>query len=208
MSVSALITHANKGGERSLRKLEMRLLDAGVTVTRTDDNLVRYHNKVLIVDRNLLLVLSCNFTHLDLDHSRGFGIVTRKKKLVPGCAQATCRRQRPRSYHAGLDSFVVSPANARKQLVGLIQRAKKELLIYDPKIADVGMLRALTERVKHGVDVRIVGTVGRGSHNLNVRPLSGLRLPCPSNRPRPSGGISWVVRACGRPSWIRGARFV
>ena len=176
VSVSALITHANQGGERSLRKLEMRLLDAGVTVTRTDDNLVRYHNKVLILDRNLLLVLSCNFTHLDLDHSRGFGIVTRKKKLVQEALKLLAADNDRVPYHAGLDSFVVSPANARKQLVGLIQRAKKELLIYDPKIADVGMLRALKERAKHGVDVRIIGTVGRGSHNLNVRPLSGLRL--------------------------------
>ena len=30
VSVSALITYTNHGGEKSLRKLEMRLLDAGV----------------------------------------------------------------------------------------------------------------------------------------------------------------------------------
>jgi cardiolipin synthase A/B len=45
VSVSALIAHANRGGEKSLRKLEMRLLEAGVTVSRTADDLLRYHRK-------------------------------------------------------------------------------------------------------------------------------------------------------------------
>src|SRR5258705_9257677 len=35
VSVTALIAYANRGGEKSLRKLEMRLLGEGVTVSRT-----------------------------------------------------------------------------------------------------------------------------------------------------------------------------
>ena len=88
VSVSALIAHANRGGEKSLRKLEMRLLEAGVNVSRTADDLPRYHDKLLIIDRRLLFVLSFNFTHLDIDHSRGFGIVTRKRNVRPGGAEA------------------------------------------------------------------------------------------------------------------------
>src|SRR5437588_12974634 len=68
------------------------------------------------------------------------------------------------------------PVNARKQLTSLIQRAKKELLIYDPKIADPAILRALSNRSQKGVDVRVIGTVGRKSHFLKVQPLAGLRL--------------------------------
>src|SRR5678815_4162251 len=49
VSVSALIAYANHGGEKSLRKLEMRLLEAGVTVSRTADDLARYHDKLLII---------------------------------------------------------------------------------------------------------------------------------------------------------------
>jgi hypothetical protein len=33
--VTALITFANRGGEQSLRKLEMRCLESGITVART-----------------------------------------------------------------------------------------------------------------------------------------------------------------------------
>ena len=176
VSVSALIAYANHGGGKSLRKLEMRLLEAGVTVSRTADDLVRYHDKLLIIDRRLLYVLSFNFTHLDIDHSRGFGIVTGKRKLVEEALKLLDADNDRTPYKAGLDTFVVSPVNARKQLLALIHRAQKELLIYDPKIADPEMLRALNERAKRGVDIRVIGAVGRRRHRLPVHPLSGFRL--------------------------------
>jgi phosphatidylserine/phosphatidylglycerophosphate/cardiolipin synthase-like enzyme len=176
VSVSALIAYTNHGGEKNLRKLEMRLLEAGVTVSRTAADLSRYHDKLLIIDRRLLFVLSFNFTHLDIDHSRGFGIVTRKSKLVQEALKLLAADNDRTSYEAGLNTFVVSPVNARKQLRALIHRAKKELLIYDPKIADDEMLRALHERAEKGVDVRVIGALGKKDRQLQVRPLGGFRL--------------------------------
>src|SRR5436309_11885141 len=51
VSVHALIAHTNRAGEQNLRKLELRLLAAGITVSRTADDLSRYHGKFMIVDR-------------------------------------------------------------------------------------------------------------------------------------------------------------
>ena len=174
--MSALIAYANRGGEKSLRKLEMRLLAAGVTVSRTASDLVRYHDKLLIIDRRTLYALSFNFTHLDIDHSRGFGIVTRKSELVREALKLLDADNARTPYEAGSNDFVVSPVNARKQLTSLIGRARKEILIYDPKVADPGILRALNARLQKGVKVRIIGAVGKKSHSMDVRPLSGLRL--------------------------------
>jgi len=176
IAVTALIAHANHGGEKGLRKLEMRLLEAGVTVSRTADDLVRYHDKLLIIDRRVLYVLSFNLTHLDVEHSRGFGIVTRQGKLVQEALRLVEADSARTEYKAGLDTFVVSPVNARKELLALIRRAKHELFIYDPKVADTEMLKALRERAQKGVDVRIIGTIGRKSPHLEVRPLGGFRL--------------------------------
>src|SRR5206468_3621536 len=67
--VHALITYTNRGGEKSLRSLELRLLGAGITVARTADNLARYHDKMMIIDRRELYVLAFNFTRLDIAHS-------------------------------------------------------------------------------------------------------------------------------------------
>ena len=66
-------------GVKGLRQLELRMLDAGVTVSRTAGDLVRYHGKMMIVDREELYVNGFNFTARDLA-SRSFGLVTRTHK--------------------------------------------------------------------------------------------------------------------------------
>jgi cardiolipin synthase len=176
VSVSALIAYTNRGGEINLRKLEMRLLEVGVAVSRTADDLVRYHDKLMIIDRRLLYVLSFNFTHLDIDHSRGFGIVTRNTKFVQEAVSLFEADTTRKPYAPTLDTFVVSPANARKVLAAYIRKAKKELLIYDPKIADTEMLRALSERAKSGVEIKVIGRVGKQCPGLEARKLARLRL--------------------------------
>lgn len=176
VSVSALIAYTNRGGEINLRKLEMRLLEVGVTVSRTADNLVRYHDKLIIIDRSILYVLSFNFTYLDIDHSRGFGIITDDAGLVKEAVKLFEADTTRIPYTPGREAFVVSPENARKQLTAFIHKAKKELLIYDPKIADTEMLRVLGERMKAGVEIKIIGRVGKRSSGLQVRDLANLRL--------------------------------
>jgi hypothetical protein len=56
-----------------------------------------------------------------------------------------------------------------------LKRAKKELLIYDPKISDKEMLRILQDRAKAGVKIRIIGKASRGSQ-FDVQKLGSSRL--------------------------------
>src|SRR5579872_2721378 len=116
VAVQALIAHTNRAGEESLRKLEMRLLAAGVTVTRTADDLVRYHSKFMVVDRKELYLLAFNLTYNDIEHSRSFGIITRRSVLVREAARLFEADVQRVPYEPGSESLVVSPANARKQL--------------------------------------------------------------------------------------------
>jgi cardiolipin synthase len=176
VDVHALIAYTNRGGEKHLRALEMRLLAAGAKVSRTADDLVRYHGKMIIIDRRELYLLSFNFTYLDIEHSRSFGLITTNRKVVQEAAnlfEADTTRQ---PYTPGLASFVVSPANARKELSAFIKGAKKQLLIYDPEISDPAMIRLLEERAKAGVEVRIIGRLSRAGANLTVKKLAQMRL--------------------------------
>jgi cardiolipin synthase len=176
VAVRALIAYTNRGGERHLRDLEMRLLAAGVTVARTADDLARYHGKMMIVDRVELFVLAFNFTSLDIEHSRSFGGVTRNAGLVREAIklfEADCHRQ---SYSAGSPNFVVSPVNAKRELETFIKAAKKELLIYDPHVGDRAMIRLLEERARAGVSVRIIGRLTYKSPLIGVQKLASLRL--------------------------------
>ena len=174
--VKALVAFANRGGEQQLRKLETRFLEAGVTVTRTSDDLVRYHAKMMIIDRQVLYVLSYNFTTLDIEHSRGFGIITRNKALVQEAVRLFEADTKRHPYTPQLGNFLVSPLNARKQLAEYISKARKELLIYDPKISDSQMVRLLMERQKAGVDVKILGRLGKKAGDLSARRLGTIRL--------------------------------
>ena len=174
--VRALIAHTNRGGEPGLRNLETRFLEAGITVGRTSSDLIRYHGKMMITDNRTLFLLSFNFVHLDIDHSRGFGIVARNNKLVQEATklfEADLSRQ---PYTAALNTLVISPSNARNQLSDFIKRAKKQLLIYDPQIADKQIMRLLEDRAKAGVEVRIIGATTARSSNLQVTPLTSMRL--------------------------------
>jgi cardiolipin synthase len=174
--VHALIAYTNRGGERNLRKLEMRLLAAGITVARTADDLARYHDKFLIVDRRELFLLSFNFTHLDIDRSRCFGLVTSNPKLVAEAVKLFEADTKRQPYVPGLASFVVSPLNARRQLAVFLRGARKELLIYDPEISDPAMLRLLDARAQAGVDIQVVGRMGQHRPGIAVRKLSTMRL--------------------------------
>ena len=175
VKVTVLIAYANRGGEQRLRKLESRCLAAGITVARTSDDLTRYHDKYIVIDRRVLYMLSFNFTHLDIDHSRGFGIVSTHAVWVREATRlfkADCTRTK---YVPKTETFVVSPENARSALETFLKRAKTQLLIYDVKISDKDMLRVLSERSKAGVEIKVIGSVA-GRTQLDVQKLAGARL--------------------------------
>jgi phosphatidylserine/phosphatidylglycerophosphate/cardiolipin synthase-like enzyme len=175
VKVNVLIAFSNRGGEEGLRKLELRCLTAGIIVARTANDLIRYHAKYILIDRRVLYMLSFNFTHLDIDHSRAFGIVTTHANWITEAEKlfrADCTRT---EYVPATETFVVSPANSRKVLGTFLKRAKKELLIYDPKISDKEMLNILQEQAKAGVEIKVIGSVD-GHAPFSVQKLSGTRL--------------------------------
>jgi phosphatidylserine/phosphatidylglycerophosphate/cardiolipin synthase-like enzyme len=154
----------------------MRLLGSGITVARTSDDLIRYHSKFMIIDRRELFVLGFNLTYLDISHSRSFGIVTRQAKIVHEAVKLFEADAGRRPYDATLDSFVVSPVNARRVLTEFIQKARKELLIYDPDVSDRAIVRLLQEKASAGVEIRIIGRLSPKRSNLAVHKMQQMRL--------------------------------
>ena len=173
--VRALIAHTNRGGEKSLRKLELTLLNAGVTVARTADDLPRYHGKMMIVD-DALHVYGFNYTKLDIEKSRSFGVVTRDKRLVKEAASLFEADSTRQPYNPGHDHLVVSPESSREILTSFIKKAKKQLLIYDAKVSDRLILRLLADRARNGVEIRMFGKLGKGASGIDARKLPDMRL--------------------------------
>ena len=88
VKVRVLVAHTNRGGENRLRKLEQRLLEAGVTVSRTGDDFVRYHGKFLVADDTLHL-FGFNFTS-SRHASRAAASAYPRETRAPSARHARC----------------------------------------------------------------------------------------------------------------------
>ena len=175
--VRALVANTNTGGNKSLRALELRLLEGGVTVARTDDDLVRYHGKIILIDRATLFVLGFNFTAADLA-SRSFGVRTKKPKIlrdVLGLLDADALRNQ---YTPTAPDLVISPDNSRVRLTQFLSKARKSLEIYDPGLTDDKMIALLKELAARGVTIRILGKLEKKwqGDDIDARPYPGKRL--------------------------------
>lgn len=172
--VHALVayTSSGQGGEQLLRKLEMRLLSDGISVARTATDLVRYHDKLMIVDKKTLYMLGFNYTYLDTERSRSFGIITDHAPWVEEAEKLFVADTTGQAYTAACDSFLVSPGNSRAQLLSFINRSQKELLIYDGKLWDPEIMQLLADKVRNGVDVRVIGGVGKRAVGVTAARLN------------------------------------
>jgi phosphatidylserine/phosphatidylglycerophosphate/cardiolipin synthase-like enzyme len=176
VAVQALIASTNHGGESSLRGLESRLLAAGAVVSRTNNDLPRYHGKYLIIDGRKLYVLGFNFTRADLKSTRSFGIVTTKEKAVQEASKLFTSDATRQDYSKGSNALLVSPINSRDRLANFLSGAKRELLIFDLEVSDTAMVSVLKARAEAGVSIRIIGKLKEHGEYAEVRNSHPLRL--------------------------------
>ncbi|HMV48019.1 MAG TPA: phospholipase D-like domain-containing protein [Blastocatellia bacterium] len=174
--VHALITYTNKEDLKEIKKLEKRLVERQVKVTRTAEDLIRYHTKMMIIDRRALYLLTFNFSFLDIHHSRSFGVITEDPVLIAEAAHLFSSDVAGQSRKTSADHFVISPNNARRKLAEFILGAKRQLLIYDGKLSDAEMIKHLDSCARRGVEVKVIGEVGKKLKGAEIRPMPLIRL--------------------------------
>ena len=131
---------------------------------------------MMIVDGAALHVYGFNYTKLDIEQSRSFGVITRDKKIVREAAQLFDADALRQNYTPTHPRLVVSPENSRARLTDFIKGARKELLIYDAQVSDNAIQKVLFERAKAGVEIRILGCLEKSNPDVKVRPMSTMRL--------------------------------
>jgi cardiolipin synthase len=130
---------------------------------------------MMIVD-NALHVYGFNYTKLDMEKSRSFGIITRDKRVVKEASTLFEADRTRQPYSPNHERFVVSPETSRELLTAFVRHAKKQLLIYDQQVSDDLIQRVLLDRVRAGVDVRIIGKLEKNLPAVEVRKLPDLRV--------------------------------
>ena len=175
--VQALIAHTSTGGEKQLRKLENRLLEAGALVARTADDMVRYHGKLLLIDNETLFVLGFNYTRIDTRGSRSLGVITKNPEVVREARRLIAADiDRSQKFRGSNTDLVISPEYSRDRLRRFIRKARQELLIYDPGLSDDVMMGELKKRLKAGVEIKILGKLEKKWQD------SGFKLKKPAKR--------------------------
>jgi cardiolipin synthase len=174
--VHALVTYTNKEDLKDIRKLERRLGERGVKVTRTAEDLVRYHSKMMLIDRRTLYLLTFNFTFLDIHHSRSFGVITDKPNLIAEAVRLFEADVNGQSHRIEAEHFVISPVNSRRKLSEFILGAKSQLLIYDGKLTDSRMIRLLETQADAGIEIKVIGAMSRTAPGVEVRRMPLIRL--------------------------------
>jgi phosphatidylserine/phosphatidylglycerophosphate/cardiolipin synthase-like enzyme len=132
---------------------------------------------MMIVDARALFVLGYNFTKKDIDKSRSLGVaidddgelVTEARRLFD------CDFDR-KPYSPELDRLVVSPLNSRSRLMSLIDGATTQLLIYDARLTDSVMQRAIEKRASAGVEVKLIGQSEKKLTGVTCEGYPGNRL--------------------------------
>lgn len=174
--VHVLTTTTNRDDARNLRKLESRLASTGVLVSQTAEDLIRYHNKMMIIDRSTLYLLTFNFTFLDIHHSRSFGVAIDDPATVEEAARIFAADASRRPLQTDFERLIVSPVNARARLADFIRSARRQLLIYDNRLTDAQIIRLLVERARSGVDVKVIGAMDKRVREISVKPMPIISL--------------------------------
>jgi cardiolipin synthase len=152
--VEVLMTDRARGGRKDRDQLETVLSDAGATLHRYGDPVVKYHAKYIVADDSAL-VTSANWTHKCLERTCDFVVTTSDAGAVRALAAVFAIDCRDKALAADLlhERVIIGPENARERLTALLGSARRSIDIIDPKLSDPEMCRLLAECRRAGVRV-------------------------------------------------------
>ena len=142
-------------------------------MSRTGDDLVRYHGKMMIVDREELHVYGFNYTAVDLK-SRSFGLVTRDRKMVKEALRLFEADARPPGVRADGRTASSSAPRTRASSSPRSSSARRSRWRSTTRRSPTRRCcGCCNQKAKAGVDVRVIGKVGKRGGSLRVQKLPG-----------------------------------
>src|SRR5215213_8413975 len=155
VEVRVILEEQPFGGGGGQEEVFARLESAGIAV-RWGNPVFRFsHIKTLIIDDAVAIIMNQNLTQSAFATNREFGVVTNRPDAVQAAA-AIFAADWSRGAEPNPGPLVVSPTNARDQLLALVNGARVSLDLYAEVLRDPQLLDALGEAARRGVRVRIM----------------------------------------------------
>ncbi len=143
------------GGGGGQESIFARLESAGIAVRWGNPAFRFTHIKTMTIDGEVAIIMNQNITASAFTSNRDFGVVTNDPAAVRTAA-AIFEADWMRGPEPPPDPLVVSPTNARAELLSLVNGARNALDVYAEVLRDPEMLDALMAAETRGVQVRIV----------------------------------------------------
>jgi cardiolipin synthase len=153
--------------EQSLNRAAYRYLSAHrVRVTWSSARFVYTHQKTIVTDGSVAVIMTANLTSRYYPTSRDFLVLDRARADVSAITAVfnSDFRQVTGRPGTGLD-LVWSPENSQARLLALINGARKSLRIYSEEMDDATIISALAGAARRGVDVQICGENSGGEYD-------------------------------------------
>lgn len=114
------------------------------------------HQKTLITDHRLAIVMTFNFTRSTFDNMRNFGLIITDPSMVQEIQKVFDADWQHRPIQPHHPNLVWSPDNSRIKILGFINSAKSDIKIYAQGLSDYQVVGALAGAARRGVNVQIL----------------------------------------------------
>ena len=149
------------------QKISTQLQALGVKVSWSNPAFNFTHAKAMLVDGATAYILTYNLTKAATEENREFAVIDRALSDVEELKRIFLADWSRLPYQPLDPDLVVSPNNARWRILGVMEQARKELLVGVEVISDPEVVATLIEKRRAGVDVRVlVGGVKKVPANL------------------------------------------
>jgi phosphatidylserine/phosphatidylglycerophosphate/cardiolipin synthase-like enzyme len=152
----------DQNNEKARNQAAFTALSAkGVKVVWANPSYAVTHQKTITVDSATSAIMTLNMVTTDYPGTRDFAVMDTNALDVAAIEQtfAADFASKPVTPPVGSD-LVWSPTNAQAALLGVINGAKKSLLVENEEMSDSNIVSALEKAAKNGVSVEVAMTNG------------------------------------------------
>ena len=175
VDVRILLEEHPFGGSGSLKPVLDELNRSNISVKKSSPVFRLTHEKGIVIDRKIALIMTLNQGFSAFNSNREFGIIDTNREDVSEVAKVFEDDWNRTSPNLADTRLVWSPVNSRQRILGLIDSARESLRIENEEMQDVEIEDHLISAASKGVDVQVVMSPGQTGKDANAPGLQKIQ---------------------------------
>ena len=168
VDVRVMLNPSRSDGSRANDEAAETLRQGGVRVEWTNPSFYVTHEKSMVAD-DLAFICTFNFADKYFKKTRGYAVVSRNSEEVAEVVEGFEADWERRSFTPRrLVWSQAGEGNSRRRLQGLIETAREEILIENPKLVDQQILDCLLAALSRGVRVCFLSSGLKGLSEWDI----------------------------------------